>query len=236
MPDQTAAPPSVILDVDGTLIDSNSLHVLAWLRAFRRLGHEVEATRVIELMGMGGDKLAPTILGAAEEQAERARALWSEEFHDKGLVEHAEALPGAVDFLRTLSDRGVPVALASSGEQEDVDRAVGLLGGPDACGEVVTSADVQETKPSPSIFAVALERLNHPATAVVIGDTTYDIEAARALGLPCIGVLTGGLARERLEAAGAWAVFADLTAVSDALDDVLASVAAEAAARSAPRP
>jgi len=91
---------AVILDIDGTLIDSNPLHALAWLRAFRRLGREVEAARILDLMGMGGDHLAPAILGEdAQADCEQARAYWAEEYSGKGLIAHAEPLPGALDRI-----------------------------------------------------------------------------------------------------------------------------------------
>jgi len=108
--------------------------------------------------------------------------------------------------LRSRKDRGVRVALASSGERADVERYLALLGGDDAIDELVTSAAVQATKPAPDIFAIAVERLGHPRHAWVVGDTPYDIEAATAIGLPYLAVLTGGFSRARLEAAGAMAV------------------------------
>lgn len=213
---------ALLIDVDGTLIDSNPLHTLAWLRAFRRLGREVEANRVLHLIGMGGDQLAPTILGEESgEEAERAKELWTEEYSERGLVEHAEPLPGAVDLLRALKERGVRVSLASSGEQQDIDRYVDLLGGRGMFTEIVSSSDVEQTKPAPDIFAVALERLGRPASAAVIGDTVFDVEAAAKLGLPCIGVLTGGIERELLVEAGATAVHTDAADVLAHLDAVL---------------
>jgi HAD superfamily hydrolase (TIGR01509 family) len=158
-------------------------------------------------MGMGGDKLAPAILGEnALAACERARAYWAEEYSGKGLIAHAEPLPGAVALLRSLKAWGVRVALASSGERADIERSLARLGGGEAVDELVTSADVQATKPSPDLFAVAVERLGHPQQTWVVGDTPYDVEAACALGLPCLAVLTGGFSRARLEVAGAAAV------------------------------
>jgi beta-phosphoglucomutase-like phosphatase (HAD superfamily) len=94
---------AVLIDIDGTLIDSNPLHILAWLRAFRRLGIEVEGNRVLHLIGMGGDQLAPTILGEGREgEAERGKELWIEEYSAKRLVEHVEPLPGAIELLGAL--------------------------------------------------------------------------------------------------------------------------------------
>ena len=213
---------ALLIDVDGTLIDSNPLHVLAWLRAFRRLGREVETNRIHHLIGMGGDQLAPTVLGEeAGEDAARAKELWIEEFSHKGLVDHVEPLPGAVDLLRALKERGVRVALASSGEQRDIDRYLELLGGPAMFTELVSSADVEATKPEPDIFEVALERLGRPASAAVIGDTVFDVAAAGKLGLPCVCVQTGGIERDLLVEAGARAVYADAADVVAHLDAVL---------------
>lgn len=213
---------AVLVDIDGTLIDSNPLHVLAWLRAFRRLGREVDAGRVLNLMGMGGDQLAPEVLGRAGGEADRAREMWTEEYSRRGLVEHAEPLPGAVAFLDGLKAREVRTALASSGESADIDRYVDVLGGRARFDELVSSGDVEATKPDPGIFAAALERLGHPASALVVGDTVFDIEAAGRLGLPCVAVLTGGIDRARLEDAGAAAVYDGVAAVLADLDTVLA--------------
>jgi HAD superfamily hydrolase (TIGR01549 family) len=213
---------ALLIDVDGTLIDSNPLHTLAWLRAFRRLGREVEGNRVLHLIGMGGDQLAPSILGdEAGEDADRAKELWIEEYSHWGLVDHAEPLPGAVDLLRALKERGSRVALASSGEQQDIDRYVDLLGGRGMFAELVSPSDVEQTKPAPDIFAVALERLGRPASAAVIGDTVYDVEAARKLDLPCVAVLTGGIERQLLVEAGATAVYTDAADVVAHLDAIL---------------
>ena len=215
---------AVIFDADGTLIDSNLLHVLAWQRAFRRLGREVEAIAIVDLIGMGGDQLAPRILGedATEDDAQRARDFYSEEYSKKGLVEHVEPFPGAAELVRAVRARGPKTALASSGEQQDVDRYVDLLGGGDAFDAIVASADVGTTKPAPDIFAVALERLDRPRSALVVGDTVYDIEAARKLGLPCLAVRSGGIATQLLAEAGAATVFAGAADLLERLDEALA--------------
>lgn len=215
---------AALIDIDGTLMDSNLLHVLAWRRAFQRLGRQVEANQILHLMGMGGDQLAPTILGenAPEDLRERARALYTEEYTEKGLSEHVEPFRGASDLLVRLRERGVKVVLASSGEQRDIDRYVEELGGREALDGLVSSADVVATKPEPDIFAKALEQVGDGATAVVIGDTVFDVEAAGKLGLPCVCVLTGGIERHVLEEAGAAAVFNDVADVLDHIDEVLA--------------
>jgi HAD superfamily hydrolase (TIGR01509 family) len=213
---------AVLLDVDGTLIDDNLLHVLAWSRAFRRLGREIDATTIVHAIGMGGDRLAPALLGEAGELAERARRLHAEEYVAGGLIRHAIALPGAVELLETLRRRGARTALASSARAEELDRYRELLGGARDVDTIVTSEDVPETKPAPHLFAVALERLGRPTRAVVVGDTVYDVAAARELGLPCLAVLSGGIERCLLEDAGAAAVYEGVDALVRDLDRALA--------------
>jgi HAD superfamily hydrolase (TIGR01509 family) len=207
---------AVLLDVDGTLIDDNLLHVLAWSRAFRRLGHEIDASAILHAIGMGGDRLVPAILGEGvdDETAERARALHAEEYVDKGLIERSEVLPGARELLGALRARGVRTALASSARGDELARYLVMLGGESVVDAVVKKDDVPETKPAPHIFAAALDRLGKADRAVVVGDTAYDVAAARELGLPCLCVLTGGIARRVLEDAGAAAIYESVAEIA----------------------
>ena len=203
---------AVLLDVDGTLIDDNPLHVLAWSRAFRRIGREIPIATIASAIGMGGDRLVPALLGDVDDEtAERARAFHGEEYLDRGLIHHAEPLPGAVELMRALRARGVRTALASSAKKQELDHYQKLLGAP--VDVVVTKDDVSATKPSPELFAVALDRLGGSARAIVIGDTVYDVEAATRVGVPCIAVLTGGIARETLASAGAAAIYEGASAL-----------------------
>jgi HAD superfamily hydrolase (TIGR01509 family) len=214
---------AALLDVDGTLIDDNLLHVLAWSRAFRRLGRSFDTDTLLHAIGMGGDKLVPALLGeVGEREAAEARRLHAEEYVQKGLITRAEPLPGARALLAALRARGVRLALASSANQEELDRYLGMLGGPDAVDAQVVKQDVAETKPAPHLFTVALERLGGPTRALVIGDTVYDVQAAREAGLPCVGVLSGGIERGVLAEAGAAAIYEGPQAVLDDLDRVLA--------------
>ena len=213
---------AILSDIDGTLIDNTALHVLAWQRAFRRVGNYVDANTILHKIGMGGDQLAPSILGPdAGDAIKRVQEYHDEEYSAKGLIDHAEPFPGASDLLSTLRERGVRVALASSAKQEEGDRYLKMLGGPQLVDEIVTSADVTATKPAPDIFAVALEKLGKPPRALAMGDTVYDIASAGKLGIPCIGLIGGGIERETLMDAGAAAVYLDTADLVRHLNDVL---------------
>lgn len=213
---------AALIDIDGTLIDSNLLYVLAWRRAFQRIGKQVDSNTILHKIGMGGDKLIPAVLGnEAQQVGEHVHRFYRQEFHDKGLIEHVEATPGAAELLRAFKSQGIGVALASSAQQADVERYLEQLGGRKAVDVVITHADVSATKPDPDLFLVALEQLGQPKRVIVIGDSVYDIEAARTLSLPCIGVLTGGIERQVLEHAGAVMVFESPAAIVTQLETVL---------------
>jgi len=195
---------AALLDIDGTLIDNNLLHVQAWLRAFRRVGRQVDANTILHMVGMGGDQLATKALGKeGGAEVDQARQFHSEEYSKKGLIDHAEPLPGAVDLLKALRARGVKIALASSAKQEEVEQYLKLLGGRQAVDEIVMSSDVAATKPAGDVFAKALEKLGKPSSALVVGDTVYDVASASKLDLPCIGLLSGGIEEKLLIEAGA---------------------------------
>lgn len=211
------------MDVDGTLIESNLLHTTAWTRAFARLGYTIDVNTLIHKIGMGGDKLPQDVLGddATEEQLEEASHLHSEEFNEKGLIEHAEKLPGAPELLQELKRRGLKVALCTSGRRQELDLYLEHLGGQEVADAYVVKEDVSGTKPEPDLFAVGLEKLGNPTSAVVFGDTVYDIEAAGKLGLPCVCVLSGGIEREVLVEAGAARVYEHAQDIVDNLDEAL---------------
>src|SRR3954454_6298349 len=199
---QTAA---VLLDVDGTLVDTNYLHVLAWFRAFRDAGESVPMWRIHRLVGMGADKLLEELVGGERTDLESA---WSKHYDEtKQLV---TPLPGARDLVHALHERGPRVALATSGQQDDVDHIRKVLDVDQWIDVVVNSSEVDESKPAPDIFSLAMKRLGAPASeSVVVGDTDWDVQAAAACGVPCIGVRTGGIAEQELREAGARAVYVD---------------------------
>lgn len=194
---------AVLLDVDGTLVDSTYQHAVAWHRAFDRYGDPPPLWRVHRTIGMGGDKLVAEVTDEDTEErlGDRLREAWQEEY--RGLMPEVRVLPGAAALVAELRAAGVRVALASSGEAEFAEHAVELLGIGDHLETVVTAADVDASKPDPDLLQVTLDRLDGVERAFFVGDTIYDVEAASRAGLPCLTVRTGGFGRAELEAAGA---------------------------------
>jgi len=207
---------TVVLDVDGTLIDSNYHHVLAWSRAFEHVGVTVPLWRIHRTIGMGGDKLVAAAAGdeVEQEHGDDVRDRWEHEYDE--IIDETRLLPGAKELLRMLDDRGIEVALASSSIPKHAQHALDLLDADDLADTATTAEDVEESKPDPDLVEEALSRLDSDR-ACVIGDSPYDVEAAQRSGLPAYGLLTGGYGREELERAGAVAVYDDL-------DDLLAHV------------
>lgn len=193
----------ILFDVDGTLLDSNYLHVLAWSRALRDHGHGVPMAAIHALIGMGSDKLIDRLLGGEHPEVDRGH---SEHYHR--LQGEVRALAGAADLLRECHAGGARVVLATSAKGDEVEPILDEIGARDAIDVVVSSADVDRSKPDPDIFVEALRRAGLRAgESIVVGDTVWDIEAARRSGLGCICVTTGGIAREVLAQAGALAVY-----------------------------
>ena len=210
-----------VLDVDGTLVDTNYQHALAWYRALRSLGETFPVWRIHRLIGMGGDQLVTALGGEQLEErvGDEAREKWVEEF-DR-LVDEVAALPGARDLLLAIKQRGHRLVLASSGKPHHVDASLDLLDARDLADAWTTSDDVEASKPAPDLLQVALQKLGAPADAdsVLIGDSVWDVESAKKAGMPAIVVRSGGFGDDELRGAGAIALFdtpADLTA---ALDD-----------------
>jgi phosphoglycolate phosphatase-like HAD superfamily hydrolase len=213
-----------LVDVDGTLVDSNYQHSLAWYRAFRRVGLVFPLWRIHRHIGMGGDQFVPSLAGdtVEREHGDELRAAWAEEFDP--LLPEVAPVDGAHDLLADLRDAGVRVVLASSGKPEHVDAFLDLVDGRDVAEAWTTSEDVERTKPAPDLLAVALEKLaetGRPAAGdadvVVIGDSTWDCVAAGRLGARSLAVRTGGFARDELLEAGAEDVYDSLPDLAKAV-------------------
>ncbi|MCW2992004.1 MAG: family hydrolase [Solirubrobacterales bacterium] len=203
-----------ILDIDGTLVDTNYQHVVAWFRAFRQHDHIVEMWRIHRHMGMGGDKLIASICGDAVEERQGDDIRAAEKPLYKAMIEEVEPLAGARDLMVDLKRLGHTVVLASSAKADELDHYLDLLDARDLADDWTSSADVEETKPAPDIVHSALEKVGAEAQdAVMVGDTPWDIEAAEKAGLPTLAVLTGGFSEAELREAGALDVFETIEAL-----------------------
>lgn len=217
-----AGPPidTVVLDIDGTLIDSVYAHVWSWHEAFRTLGAEVQACKIPRAIGMGGDRLVTAVTSVAVEQAvgDRVRSKQSELY--QGLSEHLIATPGATSLLENLRARGLLVVLASSGSRDDTQDAVALLQARHCVDATISGDDTGATKPDLEPVRRAVDAV-HGTHALVVGDAVWDMQSAGRAGYPAVGLRTGGIARCELRDAGAVDVFEDPAALVDALDAVL---------------
>ena len=195
-----------ILDIDGTLVDTNYQHALAWYHAFRQHEIVLPIWRIHRAIGMGGDQLVPHLIGEerAEELGDDIRA--AEKPLYLAMIEQVEPFEGAADFVRDLKERGSTVVLASSAKANELDHYLDLLGVRDDADAWTSSDDVEETKPSPDLVQAAMKKAG-TEDAVMVGDTPWDIEAAERAGVATIAVMTGGFGRDELVEAGAAEVF-----------------------------
>lgn len=215
MTDTATGPPAAVLfDVDGTLVDTNYLHVLAWWESFLARDHAVSCFDIHRNIGRGADDLVRTLLGVDDEQVVQGHSeRWAP------LRARMRPFHGAADLVRACSRRGLRVVLATSGSPADVEDFRKALDVDDAVHAVVNSGDVERSKPAPDIVLAAVEAAGVPADrAVMVGDTVYDIRAARAAGVACIGLLGGGIAESELREDGPVAVYGNCAELLEGLD------------------
>jgi HAD superfamily hydrolase (TIGR01509 family) len=200
---------AAILDVDGTLVDTNYQHALCWFEALRRHGATLPVWRIHRHIGMGGDQLVAALTDDAfeAEHGDDVRAAEAALYGDA--IRSVAVLDGAVALLDALREESREIVLASSAKAGEVDHYLDLLDARERVTGWTTSADVERTKPHPDLVAAALERLDADE-AVLVGDTPWDVEAAERAGVPTIAVLTGGFSEAELRDAGAVAVFEDV--------------------------
>ncbi|HEV2811755.1 MAG TPA: HAD family hydrolase, partial [Solirubrobacteraceae bacterium] len=193
---------AAILDVDGTLVDTNYQHALAWYRAFRQHGFVLPIWKIHRAIGMGGDQLVPHMIGEekAEEVGEDVRGAEKPLF--KAMIEECEPLEGARDLIKDLRDREKVVILASSAKGDEIEHYLDLLDARELANDGTMSDDVEQTKPAPDLVQAAIEQAGTD-DAIMVGDTTWDIEAAKRAGIQTIAVMTGGFSADELEEAGA---------------------------------
>jgi HAD superfamily hydrolase (TIGR01549 family) len=208
---------AAILDVDGTLVDSNYQHAIAWYRALREHGVTVPVWRIHRHVGMGGDQLVEALAGQEVERRVGDRVREAEKRAYGELIGEVAALEGARELIAELHHRGHPIVLASSAKQEETEHYIDLLDAAELIDAYTTSADVEATKPEPDLVAVALAKAG-VLSAVMVGDTNWDVEAAARAELKTIGVLTGGFSEAELRDAGAVDVFETLVELRQRLD------------------
>jgi HAD superfamily hydrolase (TIGR01549 family) len=211
----SSLPLAVLFDIDGTLTDTNYLHVRAWRLAFAACGlPEVTSARIHRMIGAGSGRLLRELAG---EERDDVKDAWRREF-DR-LKPEIAAFPKAADLLKTVADAGVTVVLATSSEPEDVDALVEAIGASDAVSAITSAGDVDEAKPEPDVFEVALEKAGASAAdALVVGDSVWDVEAASKAGLATVAVRCGGISGDELRVAGAVEVFDDPAALLASLE------------------
>jgi HAD superfamily hydrolase (TIGR01509 family) len=204
----------VVLDVDGTLMDTNYLHTEAWARAFEEVGHRVPRVRLHKEVGKGAGLLIREFV-EDEETIEKIQDLHSEFYEE--LQEYGHPLPGAKELIFSLKERGYEVLFVTSAKDEELEHHMQELEAEDSIDGVVNSSDVENPKPAPDIFEEALRRAGATADeTVAVGDAVWDVEAARGAGIRTVAVLTGGAYhKEALEEAGAVAVYEDCAALLD---------------------
>jgi HAD superfamily hydrolase (TIGR01509 family) len=202
----------VVLDVDGTLMDTNYLHTEAWARAFEEVGHRVPRVELHKQVGKGSDLLIGEFV-EDEEMAAKIDELHSEFYGE--LQEHGHPLPGAKELIPSLLERGYEVWFVTSAKDEELEHHIGELEAEGKITGVVNSSDVENSKPAPDIFELTLEKADaSPDETVAVGDAIWDIESASGAGIQTVAVLTGGaFSEQELIEAGAVEVYEDCAAL-----------------------
>lgn len=210
---------AVLLDIDGTLVDSNYLHVETWARAFSELELEVDGWRIHRCIGMDSSRLLAELLGEdASRFGDEAKRLHSRYFMENG--PRLRTFAGARELLRSLDGRGLTVVLSTSAPEDELAMLLQVIDSEAAVAAVTSAKDVEEAKPQPDVVEAALRESGVEATeAIFVGDTVWDVVAAYRAGLGCVGVMSGGISRAELVDAGAVAVYEDAKQLLEQLDD-----------------
>jgi HAD superfamily hydrolase (TIGR01549 family) len=208
--------PAAILDIDGTLVDSNYFHAIAWYRAMRAHDYTLPMWRIHRAIGMGSDQLIGALLGdeAEERDGDAIRDVEKERYFE--LIDEVQPLEGSRELIEDLKRTDHRVVLASSAKPEEVDHYLDLLDARDLADAWTTSGDVERTKPAPDLVNSALEKIGG-GPAVMVGDSVYDCEAAGNAGVETIAVLTGGFSDSELLKSGARIVFASIAELREGL-------------------
>ncbi len=206
---------AVLFDIDGTLVDSNDHHVIAWEEAFAGIDARFDRQTIHDQIGKGTDMLVPTLLPDLDEKAQAALGEAHGKVFKARFLNEVKPFPGAHDLLRRVHAAGLRVVLASSASEQELDHYMDLLGARELVAETTSADDVENTKPAPDIFATALKKIGSPPPheVIVVGDTPYDLEAAAKCGIAAVAVRSGGFADDALTQAGAVAMYDDVAAL-----------------------
>ena len=217
MPDETKKRPAALLDVDGTLVDSNDAHARAWVEVLAEDGYEVPFAQVRRLIGKGGDKLVPEVTGRHDEEwvkqlGERRQKI----FFDRHLAS-IRPFPRVRELLEHMKASGLALVIATSANEEELERLLDIAGVADLLDEQATKDDAKRSKPDPDIIGAALKRAGVDASrALMLGDTPYDVEAAQKAGVGTVALESGGWHGPDL--AGAVAIYRDAAALLAAFE------------------
>ncbi|MFD1949763.1 HAD family hydrolase [Sphingomonas arantia] len=206
---------AILFDIDGTLVDTNDMHVLAWEAAFAGIGKTFDRQVVHDQIGKGTDMLVPTLLPELDEAAQEALGEAHGKVFKAKYLKTAKPFAKAHELLRHAAGLGQKVVLASSASEGELDHYLDLLGARDLVTATTSSDDVEKTKPAPDIFATALGKLDgiDADAVIVVGDTPYDVEAAGKCGIVAVAVRSGGFPDDVLVKAGAIAIYDDVAAL-----------------------
>jgi HAD superfamily hydrolase (TIGR01549 family) len=208
-------PGAVLFDVDGTLVDTVYQHVYAWWAAFEEAGHAVSGYDIHRAIGRGSSDLVESLIGEPDESLTAAHSKKWGEVRDRTTAFHR-----VPELLRHCAGAGLRVVLCTSGEAADLEFFVKAIGGDEPIHAIVSSEDVEQSKPSPEIVQKAVESAGVPAErCVMIGDTIYDVQAAKGAAVRALGVACGGIGEAQLTAAGASAVYGNPSELLDAFGD-----------------
>jgi HAD superfamily hydrolase (TIGR01509 family) len=207
---------AAILDIDGTLIDSNDAHAQAWVDVGKEMGYDIDFAHVRRLIGMGGDKVLPEITGLEDDsdEAEKVKKRRGEIFQERYLP-GLQPFPRARELLERFQADGMALVVATSASKDDMGKLLDKAGIKDLIEEKTSQSDVEASKPDPDVIEAAVEKAGcKPSEAVMLGDTPYDVEASRKAGVPCVALRCGGWGDEDLK---------DAVAIYDDPADLLAN-------------
>jgi membrane protein len=211
---------AILFDIDGTLVDSNDQHILAWEDVFRREGHAIEGKAIHDQIGKGADMLVPALLPGCDETTQKRLGDAHADVFRKRFLDQVKPFPGARELLHRAHASGRKVVLASSASAAELDHYLGLLDARDLIAATTSADEVARTKPAPDIFASALEKVAPigPAEAIVVGDTPYDIQAAAKCGMGTVALRSGKFSDEALRHAGALCLYEDVAELLASFD------------------